>query len=218
MSHEDQQTGIYEIDPKTDPGIARRNKALLNLERQRYGWLLLGVLVVIVDQLSKWAVTELILRPGGGVDFLHWYLTPPPPMPFIGTEVLPFFNLVMVWNTGVSFGILAHYGHYVSYLLIAVALFISGLFTKWLLETKDPFQGRCYALVIGGAMGNVIDRLRFGGVIDFLDFHAFGYHYPAFNLADACVCIGVGLLIIVSLFFDVKKKRGYRKKRKARHR
>lgn len=207
--------GKFTIDPTTNQGILNRNKALLRLERKRYTWLGYAFLIILTDQLTKWWVTEIVLRQGSGTDFANWYLNPPPKLPFVGIEILPFFNLVMVWNKGVSFGMFGNMGAYMPYVLILVALFIAGLFLKWLLETKDPFQGTCHALIIGGALGNVIDRARFGAVIDFLDFHAFGYHWPAFNVADMSVCIGVGLLIGSSLIADMQKtrKRELKKKR-----
>lgn len=78
------------------------------------------------------------------------------------------------------------------------------------MRTSHLLYGIGYALVIGGALGNVIDRARFGAVIDFLDVHAYGYHWPAFNVADISVVTGIGLLIIVSLFFDLEAKKRYR--------
>lgn len=199
--------GKFTIDPKTDTGIQRRNKAISNLENARYVWILYIFLIILADQLSKWYVTEMLLRPVKGLNFLDWYLTPPVRLPFVAMEVTSFFNLVIVWNSGVSFGMFGNYGAYMPYILIAVALLIAGLFAKWMMETKDPFQGICFAMIIGGALGNVIDRARFGAVIDFLDLYAYGYHWPAFNIADSAVCIGVGLLIFVSLLSDFKKKK-----------
>lgn len=197
----------FTIDPKTDPGLIRRNKALLRLERKRYTWVGYSLLIILVDQLTKWCVTEVVLRQSQGVNFFEWYIHPSSKLPFVGKEVFPFFNVVMVWNRGVSFGMFNSMGAFMPFILILVALFIAGLFLKWLLETKDPFQGVCHAFIIGGAIGNVIDRIRFLAVIDFLDFHAFGYHWPAFNVADMAVCIGVGLLISSSFIADYQKGR-----------
>lgn len=204
----------FTIDVQNNEALKRRDNTILALERRRLYWFGFALLIILLDQLTKWYVTEMILRPAGGADLLGWYINPPPPLPFVGMEITSFFNLVMVWNPGVSFGMFGKIGGIMPYILIGLALVISGLFTKWMLETQNRFHGLCYAMIIGGALGNVIDRARFGAVVDFLDFHAFGRHWPAFNIADMAVCIGVGLLITTSLLFDLREKQSYRKKHK----
>ncbi len=169
--------------------------------------LLLGIAldIVIFDQLSKWLVTELAIRPnlgGESVGLVEWFTKAPERLSFTQIEVLPFFNIVMVWNQGISFGLFNHGSDVGSLLLIALSLGITALFTVWIFRTASWFQGLALAMVIGGAIGNVIDRLRFGAVIDFLDFHIAGLHWPAFNLADSCIVVGVGLLIFYSLFLE----------------
>jgi signal peptidase II len=79
-----------------------------------------------------------------------------------------------------------------------VALGIVAMFGTWLWRADKHMQGICYALIIGGALGNIIDRARFGAVIDFLDFHAMGYHWPAFNVADSAITLGVTLMLLES--------------------
>jgi signal peptidase II len=175
-------------------------------------WLLLSFAVLLLDQLSKWAITETVLRPQYGAmgsSFLDWYKVTPDILPYTSIPVTSFFNLVMVWNTGVSFGMMGNHGAYGPIILIAMATAITLFFTLWMLRTADKGHKFCFALIIGGAAGNIIDRARFGAVIDFLDFHAFGYHYPAFNVADMAVVIGVILLIILSIVFDILRKDGY---------
>lgn len=206
--------GKFTIDPKTNAGLLRRNQALLRLERKRYTWIGYAFLIILIDQITKWYVTEFIFKGNNGLNFISWYLNTPQKLPFMAYEILPFFNIVIVWNKGVSFGMFGSYGTFMPYILILVALSIAGIFLKWLLETKDPFQGVCHALIIGGAIGNVIDRARFLAVIDFLDFHAFGYHWPAFNVADISVCAGVGALIVSSFVADVRKNRKREQKKK----
>lgn len=110
-------------------------------------------------------------------------------------EVSSFFNLVMVWNYGVSFGMFSEPGSSTVWLLIGVAVLIVGILGYWLTKTTDRLLGIAFGLVIGGALGNVIDRLRFGAVADFFDFHVMGYHWPAFNIADSAICIGVAILL-----------------------
>lgn len=135
-------------------------------------WLLLALLVVLADQLSKWVVrTQLEI--GGEV------------------VVTSFFNLVHVYNRGAAFSFLAQAGGWQHYFFVALALVIGG----WILVTlRGNLQHRwlCLALmgILGGAFGNVIDRLAYGAVVDFLDFHALGWHWPAFNVADSAIVLG----------------------------
>ncbi len=161
---------------------------------------------LILDQLSKWAVTEFIIRPNVGagepLDLVSWFLDAPERLGFTSIPVLPFFNIVMVWNKGVSFGLFNDFETYGPMILSGVSMVIAAVFTVWLFRSPSKFQSFAIALVLAGAIGNVIDRLRFGAVIDFLDFHAYGYHYPAFNVADSCIVIGVILLMIHAFFLD----------------
>lgn len=111
-------------------------------------------------------------------------------------EVTPFFNLVMVWNHGVSFGMFSNPdSDYSMWVLIAVAIGISIALSFWLFKSERLSEVMAIGLVIGGALGNVIDRLRFGAVADFFDIHALGYHYPSFNIADSAIFIGVAWLL-----------------------
>lgn len=144
---------------------------------KHYG-LLIAIIAIALDQLSKWIMLDVV-----GI------ATRPP------IEVTPFFNLVMVWNYGVSFGMFSHPERWMVYVLIAVALAIVGFMLHWLWRAEKMWVALALGLVIGGALGNVIDRLRFGAVADFFDVHVAGYHWPAFNIADSCIFIGVALLI-----------------------
>lgn len=171
--------------------------------------LLISAFIIAADQVSKWTVMELALRPrveGGGPPqgFLDWLIMPPSRLPFAQIEILPFFNLVMVWNKGVSFGILNQDSAYGAMILIVLTLAITAVFLFLLMRGSSTsfFHRLGMALIIGGAVGNVIDRFRFGAVIDFLDVHVAGYHWPAFNVGDSCVCAGVAILIIYGLFFE----------------
>ncbi len=190
------------------------NSASRSLDLSRLLWLLLSVGVIIADQLSKWFVVEHIIKPeingesGGG--FFQWYFQEPLLTEHVTLEITSFFNIVMAWNTGVSFSLFNGMGPYGAYLLVAIAVAITLIFAYWLMRSAHWAYGTGYALVIGGALGNVIDRSRFGAVIDFLDFHALGYHWPAFNIADISITSGICLLIIVSLFFDLEGKELYR--------
>ena len=143
--------------------------------------IVLALLVAVFDQISKWWILADVM-------------SPPAVIP-----VTPFFNLVLVWNRGVSFGILNHSSPWVPWLLSALAAAICvGLFI-WLRRAESRWLATALGLIIGGALGNLIDRLRFGAVVDFLDVHASGYHWPAFNVADAAITVGVGILLIDAL-------------------
>jgi len=110
--------------------------------------------------------------------------------------VTSFFNLVLVMNPGASFSFLADAGGWQRWFFIVLALTVS----VWLLvllrqHARERLMPTALALVLGGALGNVIDRVRFGAVVDFLDFHVAGWHWPAFNVADSAITVGVILLI-----------------------
>lgn len=111
--------------------------------------------------------------------------------------VTPFFNLVIVWNPGISFGMLQDVPNG-QWIFSGVAIIIVLWLGMWLRKTKNRFTATALSLIMGGAIGNVIDRIRFSAVFDYLDFHAFGYHWPAFNLSDSFVFVGALLLCIGS--------------------
>ena len=119
--------------------------------------------------------------------------------PYEPIEVTPFFNLVLVWNRGVSFGMLAEAGRQGPWLLMLLTAAIGAFLIVWLWRETRPLTRVALWLVLAGAVGNVVDRVRFGAVVDFLDFHAFGYHWPAFNVADSAIVIGAGLILLDSL-------------------
>lgn len=169
--------------------------------------ILLAVFIIVADQLSKWAIMEHLLRPLYPLDaeprgLIQWFLEAPERLPYLGRDVFAFFNLVVVWNQGVSFGLLSNDSDYGPYLLIGLSFVIAIGFAIWMFRTENPIHHLGIGLVIGGALGNVIDRFRFGAVFDFLDVHAFGYHWPAFNIADSAICIGVFILMIYSFLFE----------------
>ncbi len=143
-----------------------------------------AAVIAIADQLSKsWILQLLADRPPG-------------------ERILPltgFFNLVLTWNRGMSFGFFNNQAalNAVIFTLLAAAIVIA--LVRWLRRVEDAILGIAIGLVIGGAIGNVADRLHRGAVVDFLDFHWAEWHWFAFNLADAAICIGVGLMVIDSL-------------------
>jgi len=155
---------------------------------------------IIIDQLTKWLVLEYVFRPEIGTEplgLIAWFQDGIR-LPFISLELTSFFNLTMVWNEGVSFGLFQS-GN--SWPLIILALVISAVFTGWLVKSTTWREAIPLSMIIGGALGNVIDRFHYGAVADFLDFHVAGWHYPAFNIADSLISIGIVILIVNSLFF-----------------
>lgn len=148
--------------------------------------------VIALDQLSKWWVVEKLMRPEG-VEGIPFY-TP------IRLSLAPFFDLVMAWNRGVSFGIGNNAGEWNALILSGLALVIVAFMLVWLRKAETPLIRAALGGIIGGALGNVIDRVRFGAVADFLDVHVAGYHWPAFNLADSAITVGAIFLVVDSLF------------------
>lgn len=166
--------------------------------------------VILFDQVGKWAVLEYILRPaahaGESRDFLAWISSfPVDRLPSAKVELTSFFNLVMVWNQGVSFGMFGD-GMAGPLAFVGVAIGICAIFMVWLLKSESWAESIACGLVIGGAIGNIIDRIRFGAVADFLDFHISNLHWPAFNIADACIACGIGLILIDALFLSRRRK------------
>ena len=120
-------------------------------------------------------------------------------------EVLPFFNLVLVWNRGVSFGMFNHGDPLPPLVFVAISLIIATGFAVWLWRAESRWIATALGLVVGGAIGNVIDRLVHGAVVDFLDFHLNGLHWPAFNIADSGIVIGIALVVIDGLCSGTRK-------------
>jgi len=145
----------------------------------KYLWL--SALVVVLDQVSKWVM----------VSWLSLYET---------VAVIPYFNFTMAYNTGAAFSFLAGAGGWQRWFFIVLTTVISTVLFIWLkkLSTQAKLEAISISLILGGAIGNVIDRIYFGYVIDFLDVYVGSYHWPAFNIADSAICIGAALLIIDS--------------------
>ncbi|MEX2450496.1 MAG: signal peptidase II [Rhodospirillales bacterium] len=146
------------------------------------GGLGVAAVVLALDQLSKWWIVAEVMQP-------------PRVIP-----VTPFFNLVLGWNRGISFGLFHGDSAFNVWGLPALALAIVAVLLVWLWRSGGVLVPLAIGLIVGGALGNVIDRIRHGAVADFLDFHVAGYHWPAFNVADTGITVGAVLLIFDSLF------------------
>ena len=152
---------------------------VLSVRQSRALGLALALVVLALDLASKtWAAAALQDGP---------------------VAVLPFLNLALTWNYGISFGTL-NAGQVPPWAWLALALAMSGALGVWLWRGPAALTRAALGLVIGGALGNGIDRVRFGAVADFIDVHAGGWHFWVFNLADSGITVGAVLLVADSLF------------------
>lgn len=139
--------------------------------------------VVVLDQLSKAAVRAYFAGHAMGEH----------------ENVTSFFNIVLIYNRGMSFGLFNGAGGLNALLFSLVAAAIVTVLIYWLSRVESPLLAVAIGLIIGGAIGNVIDRIRLGAVVDFLDFHAGSWHWPAFNVADSAICVGVAVMLLDGL-------------------
>ncbi len=142
----------------------------------------LAAAVLILDQVTKWWILGTVMQP-------------PRIIP-----VTPFFNLVLGWNQGISFGFLNSESSGGAWLISLVVVAITAVLGVWLYRADQLRVALGIGLIIGGALGNLADRVYWGAVLDFLDFYAGDYHWPAFNVADSGITIGAAVLILDSLF------------------
>jgi len=152
-------------------------------------WLWLTLVLLLADQITKqWVVASFDYRES--------------------LPVLPFFNLTYVHNTGAAFSFLADQGGWQRWFFTAIATIASIVFIVWMSKTPKSQQtlSIAFALMLSGALGNLIDRALFGYVIDFLDFHWAGYHFAAFNVADSAIFIGAALMILDSFIHPESTK------------
>lgn len=145
-------------------------------------WLLLSTVVIFIDQYTKHLVIEKMAL----------YET---------VELAPFFQFTYLRNEGAAFSFLAGAGGWQRWFFIALAVVASAGICYWLtrLKPSQHFEAAAWALVLGGALGNLIDRVRYGYVVDFLDVFYKNWHWPAFNIADSAITVGVAMLILDSL-------------------
>ena len=144
----------------------------------RYG-ALFGLATFLADQASKWWVLNILDLPTRGT-----------------LPVLPVLSLTMVWNPGVTFGLFHQDGAAGPWILAGIAIAVVVALAFWLRRAETRLVASALGAIAGGAIGNVVDRLRFGAVVDFLHAHAFGYSWYVFNVADAAIVCGVGALLL----------------------
>ena len=145
------------------------------------GWLGLSLLTIVLDQWSKLAIVAR----------------------FAENEYLPltdFFNLTLRYNPGAAFSFLAGHDGWQRWFFTVLAVGVSAYLIKLIRQHQSEIlQPASFALIVGGALGNVIDRFHYGRVVDFLDVHIGDLHWPAFNIADSAICLGVTLMIIAEI-------------------
>lgn len=154
-------------------------------------WLWLSGLVIMLDQLTK-AMAESYLS-------MHSAVT-----------VIPgFFDLVLAYNEGAAFSFLADAGGWQRWFFTALAIAVSVFLILWLrrLPSNERMMAIALSLILGGAIGNLIDRIRYGHVVDFISWYYGDYRWPAFNLADSAITLGAALLIIHAIFFDHRNRK-----------
>lgn len=154
----------------------------------RYLWI--AIVVLVFDQLTKFAAMDYLAQYGE-------------------VNIAPFLNLVLVHNTGAAFGFLSNAGGWqnIFFIIVAVTASIFILWMSWRLSAKDKLLATGLMLVLGGALGNLADRLIHGYVIDFVDVYYQNWHWPAFNVADSAITIGAVLLLLDTLNRSLGKKR-----------
>lgn len=154
--------------------------------------MILGIVIALnvlfIDQLTKFMM-------------LNYVLTESPVV-----KLTSFFNLVYAWNTGVSFSMFSNSGTAGTIALCLVALLIVAALLWWLHKEPVRIVRIGLGMIIGGALGNIVDRVRLGAVFDFLDFHIGTHHWPAFNAADSFICSGAAIIILYSIFHPEKKE------------
>jgi signal peptidase II len=145
-------------------------------------WLWLSALVVVLDQATKWLAEGALV-------------------PYTPAPLIPSLNLTLMYNEGAAFSFLADAGGWQRWFFAALAAVVTVVLTLWLrrLKVGEGMTAVGLVLIIGGAIGNVIDRVLTGRVVDFIDVYYGGWHWPAFNLADSAITLGVILLLIATL-------------------
>lgn len=148
-------------------------------------WLWLSGLIILVDQLTKWAAEQFLA--------LHV------PLP-----VMPSFNLTLVYNTGAAFSFLSDAGGWQRWFFSLLALAVSVFLLFWLkrLPRNEIWTALGLSMVLGGALGNLIDRLVYGHVIDFIQWYYKSFYWPTFNVADSAITVGASVLVIHGLLFS----------------
>ncbi|MCU7838801.1 MAG: signal peptidase II [Candidatus Thiodiazotropha sp. (ex Troendleina suluensis)] len=151
-------------------------------------WLWLSLMVILLDQASKQFAESMLTL-------------------YESVTVLPFFDLTLLYNKGAAFSFLSDQGGWQRWFFIILAIGVTIVLIGWLwrLKREEQWIAVALSLIIGGAIGNVIDRILFGQVIDFLHFHYQGHYFPAFNVADSAITVGVAIMLFDALVLAKKR-------------
>ncbi len=150
--------------------------------------IIIAFLVLIIDQITKYYVAFSLFKDKRFI------------------EVTSFFNLVFVKNTGISFSLFADSRGWEKIVLLIVVSVIILWLCYWMYREKDAVTKSSLGMIIGGAIGNLLDRFTYGGVVDFLDFHIGIHHWPAFNIADSAICVGAIIMVVQGVILMKKDK------------
>ena len=152
--------------------------------------MILAAVIVIADQITKYYATlELKM--------------------YKAVAVMPMFNFTLMHNEGAAFSFLSDAGGWQRWFFTVISLVVSIVLVFWIkkLKPEEKFQAMAFSLILGGAVGNLIDRVRFGYVVDFIEIYYHQYSWPAFNIADSAITVGVIILIVDTLFPNLFKKK-----------
>jgi signal peptidase II len=154
---------------------------------KKWPWFALSIWIILLDQVSKYWIQQ------------HFNL-------YDSVNLFPFLNITLAYNTGAAFSFLSSTGSWHTIFFMTMSLFVSLLLIYWILTLppRDRTQLTGMALILGGALGNVIDRLWNGHVIDFIQLYYKSFYWPVFNIADSAICIG-GFLLLLDMFRGKKK-------------
>lgn len=140
-------------------------------------------LIFLLDQISKYCILNIVNLPQKG-----------------SVPVLPFFNFTMVWNRAITFGMLGQFGSWGSVIFSVSAFVIAASLFIWMIRARKIWVIMSLGAIVGGALGNILDRLRFGAVVDFIHFHVAGWSWYVFNVADSAIVCGVIILLMDAFF------------------
>ncbi len=153
-------------------------------------WLWLSVVIAVLDQLSKYYMSQILTlcEPGNCSSLV----------------LLPVFKLTLLHNEGAAFSFLSDAGGWQRWVLVAISTIVSAVLVMWIarLKANEKWLALALALILGGAAGNLIDRIQFGYVVDFVVVHYESAYFPAFNVADSAITVGAALWILDMLFFS----------------
>lgn len=155
----------------------------VNHLKKWYWGLVMLFLIFLLDQISKYCILNIVNLPQKG-----------------SIPVIPFFNFTMVWNRAITFGMLGQFGSWGSVIFSVSAFVIAASLFIWMIRARKIWVIMSLGAIVGGALGNILDRLRFGAVVDFIHFHVAGWSWYVFNVADSAIVCGVIILLMDAFF------------------